>query len=99
MNVLYSNNVKSKMKDERSLKRYYGRLADKIWLHISSLMVVEHLSDIPNVPPTRRHKLKGRDDCWALDLSGNWRLLIRALDGIEPENITSVEIESVEDYH
>lgn len=99
MEIIYSNSVRSKMKDKRSLVRNYGALSDRIWGSLSLLMVASNLADVPNVPPTRRHKLTAREGCWALDLSPNWRMIIRALSGNEPENITKVEIISVEDYH
>ena len=71
-------------------------MSDSIELCISVLLTVDNLAQVPNVPPTRRHKLQ---DTWALDISKNWRMVIRPLAGDAPENIEAVEIVDILDYH
>lgn len=77
----------------------YGALKSRILLSLSVLIAADSLGDVPNVPPTRRHKLTRKDDIWALDLSANWRMLIKALNGVDPASTTKVEIMGIEDYH
>lgn len=99
MEIVYSKNLAKKMQDEKSIAKNYGVLKSKILFCLSVLLASNNLENVPNVPPTRRHKLVGKDDVWALDLSANWRMLIRAVDGNEPSSITKIEIIGIEDYH
>lgn len=70
------------------------------YLCLSILKTVDNLGQIPNVPPTERHKLTGDyDGCWAISISKNWRLLLRPLIGTEPNEITELEIFEIGDYH
>ena len=91
--------MQKRLKDEKTIARNYGQLAKRIILSISVLIAADHLGDVPNVPPTRRHKLEGEENHWAMDLSANWRMIIEALDGKEVEEISEVKIVRVEDYH
>ena len=91
--------MQKRLKDEKTIARNYGQLAKRIILSISVLIAADHLGDVPNVPPTRRHKLEGEEKHWAMDLSANWRMIIEALDGKEVEEISEVKIVRVEDYH
>ena len=97
MKVKYSNSVKKYLKDEKSIQKKYGQISDMIRTCLSVLMEVDSLNEVPNVPPTRRHKLDSND--WALDLSANWRMVIKALHGTIPEDIDEVEVVSIVDYH
>ena len=97
MIISYSNNVKKKFKDKKSIKKDYGELSGSIIFVLSVLIGADNLSQVPNVPPTRRHKLS--NGFWAVDLNRNWRLLIRPVDGNEPDSITAIEIIDIVDYH
>ena len=99
MKIQYSRDMLKKMKDEKTIARYYGKLAGRIVLSLSVLNVADCLEDVPNVPPTRRHKLEGEPNHWAIDLSANWRMIIEGLDGDEPSSISEIKIVRVEDYH
>jgi len=100
MVVKYAKTVKKKLKDEDSIQRSCGTLSKNICLCLSVLKASDNLGQIPNVPPTERHKLTGNHDgCRAISISKNWRLLLRPLIGTEPNEITEVEIFEIEDYH
>ena len=99
MKIQYSRDLQKKMKDEKTIARNYGKLANRISLSLSVLTVADCLEDVPNVPPTRRHRLEGEQNHWAIDLSANWRMIIEGLDGDEPSNISEIRIVRVEDYH
>ncbi len=99
MEIVYSKNLTKKMQDEKAIAKNYGALKSRILLCLSVLIAAGSLGDVPNVLPTRRHKLIGKADVWALDLSANWRMLIKALDGNDPASTTKVEVIGIEDYH
>ena len=99
MEVKYSRAMQRKLKDEKTIARYYGELKGKILFCISVLLASDCLEQVPNVPPTRRHKLVGQTNCWALDLSANWRMIVNGIDGQIPSSITVIEIIDIEDYH
>ena len=102
MNIFYDNKIKKKLSDNSSIKKYYGRLADKIIIRISLLMVANNLGDIPNLPPTRRHKLVGNyANCWSIEIEKNWRIVIKPTLGDinNPEDIKEITIIDIVDYH
>ena len=91
--------MKKSFFDFKSLQRKYGDRADRIATVFSILKEASYLCEVPNVPPTRRHKLQGNDKLWALDISKNYRMIIRAIDGDVPEEISAISIEGIVDYH
>lgn len=99
MEIQYSRAMQRRLKDEKTIAKHFGNLKDKILFCLSVLLASDCLDQVPNVPPTRRHKLAGVANCWALDLSANWRMIISGVDGQNPSNITVIEILGIEDYH
>lgn len=101
MNIIYDNKIAKKIVDEKAIKRFYGQLADKILERLSLLIVAEKLSDIPNIPPTRRHKLVGNYyGCWGIEVSKNWRIIIMPLRNEDsPDQIDEIKIIDIVDYH
>ena len=102
MELSLDNKIKKKLSDERSIRRNYGRLADKIIVRLSLLSAANNLEDIPNIPPTRRHKLSGNyEDCWGIDIEKNWRIVIKPCDLVqkEPIEINKIIILDIVDYH
>ena len=99
MKIQYSREMQKTLKDEKTIVRNYGKLTKKIIFNLSVLTAADRLGDVPNTSPTRRHKLQGEEILWAIDLSANWRMIIEALDGVEPDDITEVRIDRIEDYH
>ena len=101
MKIEMEHKIAKKLDDIKSIKQNYGRLLDKIELILSVLQVTDNLEEVPNVPPTRRHKLTGSyDGHWALDLDKNHRLIIKPSEKQDnPKNITGVIIVDIVDYH
>lgn len=104
MKIHYSSVKQEKiLTDLRLLKKNYGSDYQKISSRLSELRVANNLSDIPVVPPPRRHKLSGKyADCWGIDYSKNDRIVIRPIGDYEIDNLTSiVEILIIDlgDYH
>lgn len=102
MKLFYDHKIEKKLIDEQTIKKYYGKLSDKILIRISLLIAADRLSDIPNVPPTRRHKLSGKyEKCWAVDLDKNWRIIIKPVSNqdLEPSDIDEIVVIDIVDYH
>lgn len=97
MQIKYSNKTDKYLKDEQSINRKYGKFSKNIMVCLSILVVADNLEMVPNEPPLRRHKLSNGN--WAIDISKNWRMVIRPIDGTEPREIKTVEIVDIEDYH
>src|ERR1700674_1336720 len=95
--------------DERAMRRAYGDRANRLKRRLDFLAAAACLDDVPPVPPTRRHELTGdRRGNFAVDVTGNWRLVFRpnhdpvpqtADGGIDLKAMTAIEIIAVEDYH
>lgn len=90
--------------NERLLYRHYNKShANRIKARLTELRQANNLSEIPQVPPPRRHKLTGEfKDCWGIDYSRNFRIVIQpfgSFDINDLETITEVKILMLEDYH
>ncbi len=100
MIVHHGNLVRKKLKDEKSIRRNYGEIANGIQTCLSVLRIAENLEEVPPVLPTKRHKLtQNRKGCWGLWISTNWRLIIKPSSGEKPVDIVEVTIIDIEDYH
>ena len=102
MKIFFEHKIEKKLSDQVTIKRYYGKLADKIVIRLSILQGAECLDDIPNIPPTRRHKLSGNySNCWAIDIDKSWRIILKSPDvNLEdPKDIREVIIVDIVDYH
>lgn len=87
--------------NDKLIKQNYNLLYKNIKARLTELLAVDNLSLITHKPPPRRHKLKGYDNCYAVDLSRNYRLLFCATNKeiIELKEIKDITIIGIEDYH
>lgn len=89
--------------DMRLLKKHYGSDCLKIGSRLSELRAANNLSEIPVVPPPRRHKLSGNfADCWGIDYSKNDRIVIRSVgecEILDLKSIVEILIVDLGDYH
>ncbi|AIU80840.1 MULTISPECIES: type II toxin-antitoxin system RelE/ParE family toxin [Bacillus amyloliquefaciens group] len=89
--------------NERLIKKEYTLFYKKVINRISEIRVANNLDEIPHVPPPRRHKLDGDyNDCWGIDISKNFRIVLRPIgdwDESELKSINEIEILSIGDYH
>lgn len=104
MKIHYSSEKQEKvLTDIRLIKKIYGRNYEKIANRLSELRVAQNLSEIPEVPPPRRHKLNGKyKDCWGIDYSKNFRIIIKPVCEFEINVLSSIVeilIVDLEDYH
>ena len=102
MKISYDNKIRKKLADNAAIKKSYGKLADKIIIRLSLLIAANSLADIPNLPPTRRHKLVGNyTGCWGIEIEKNWRIVVKPelSDINNPEDIKEIIIVDIVDYH
>lgn len=97
MQFSFSNKLRKLLKNDQTIKKNYGQLYGPIKVCLSVIESQDYLELIPNVPPTRRHKLS--NNMWALDLNKNWRMIIKPVNEIEPSKINKIIIEDIVDYH
>ena len=72
-----SNRLKKILSDSRLIKKYYSNNYKKINNRLSEMKAANNLSEIPECPPPRRHKLYGNyKDCWGIDCSKIIELLL-----------------------
>ena len=102
MKIFFERKLEKKMVNESTIKKNYGKLADKIIVRLSILEAVDCLDDIPNVPPTRRHKLSvNYSNCWAIDIDKSWRMILKPVTEYlaNPKDIKEIIILDITDYH
>lgn len=93
--------LKKILTNDRLIRKEYNLFFRNIKARMSELQAVKNLSLISHKPPPRRHKLKGYENCYAVDLSRNYRLVFCSTDKsiIELEEIKDITIIGIEDYH
>ncbi len=85
--------------NNRVIKKNYGRLADRIIEVLDELDVALNLSQIPECPPDRRHKMTNEKYIWSIDLSKNYRMWVQS-DGYDnPKEVEIVTIVKIFDDH
>ncbi len=104
-----SKRMKKDMANAAAIGKRYGELAKRIRMRLELLHHVDCLADVPVEPPPRRHMLTGAlAGCFAVDLSGNWRLVFRPDHdplplkedgGVDLSKVTAIQIVDVIDYH
>ncbi|MGC9312452.1 MAG: type II toxin-antitoxin system RelE/ParE family toxin [Sediminispirochaetaceae bacterium] len=110
MNIVFASSKLEKIfNTEKSLQREYGQQARKIMRRMMVLRTASTLASVPILPPDRCHQLSGDyKGCFAVDLIHPFRLVFEPADkpvpkksdgGINLEQIFSIRILSVEDYH
>lgn len=102
MKVTYENKIEKKLESESAIKKNFGKLAGKIIVRLSLLFAASCLDDIPNIPPTRRHKLTGNyKNCWGIEIEKNWRIIVRSnsTDCESLKEIKYITIVDIVDYH
>lgn len=104
-----SKRMEKDMAKFTAISKRYGDLAKRIRMRLDVLFQAECLADVPVEPPARRHLLTGSHaGCFAVDVSGNWRLVFRPNHdplplkedgGLDLSKVTAIQIVEVVDYH
>src|SRR5262245_10994575 len=97
------------MSSESEMRRAYGDRAKRLMMRLGVLKNGASLADVPSSPPERCHPLTGEyEGCFAVDVTGNWRLIFCPDHETVPTNedgsvnlaaVTHIEIIGVRDYH
>jgi len=104
MKVSYdSKKLEKILTNERLIKKHYSNFYIKLLNRLSEIKAAKNLNDIPHFPPPRRHKLtQNFSDCWGIDVSKNFRIILKPdcdYDEYDLTTIDSIMIVSIEDYH
>ncbi|QUW26886.1 plasmid maintenance system killer protein [Bacillus cereus] len=104
MEISYATTKLEKiLTSERMIKKQYTAFYKKIINRMSEIRAANNLDEIPHVPPPRRHKLEGNySDCWGVDISKNYRIVLKPIGDWDESDLTTINkitILSIEDYH
>lgn len=110
MDIIFSTKSLEKIcnSEKEIIKKYGAKIGGALKIRLFFLRRVYNLFDVPVTKPERRHKLSGNYvGCYGIDLSENYRLVIRPVEpfsllpdgGHDLRTITSVVVLEVEDYH
>lgn len=106
-----SENVEAFLLDTKAVKRKFPKIKEGFVLvrleQLTSVSNLQELQTLPIAPRLHFHKLKGRGNEFAINLSPKDRLIFEpnSEDYAEPikdiplKNITSIVINGIEDYH
>ena len=91
--------LEKSLSNNRVIKKNYGRLADRIIEVLDELDVALNLSQIPECPPDRRHKMTNEKYMWSIDLSKNYRMWVQSDGCDDPKEVVIVTIVKIFDDH
>lgn len=104
-----SRKLEKQLSDEAKIRRAFGDRGRRLMMRLDVLREASNLADVPHIPPIRRHALSGkRAGHYAVDITGNWRLIFRPVAASSPVDpggaddltgITAIEVVAIEDYH
>jgi len=104
-----SKKLKRQLTEQRQMARSCGHVMPALARRLSLLRAASVLAEVPHTRPARRHELFGEwSGHFAVDLTGNWRLVFRpdhdpvprrADGGVDITAVTAVVIVSIIDYH
>ncbi len=104
-----SRKLAKQLSDETQIRRAFGDRGRRLMMRLDVLRAASCLADVPHTPPIRRHTLSGQwAGHYAVDITGNWRLIFRPAAASLPTDpggasdlagITAIEIVAIEDYH
>jgi proteic killer suppression protein len=100
MEIRYKDRKQEKdFQNRKNLTKKYGsKIAGKLMMRINTIRYAKQIEDIPHTPPEKRHSLSGNyENCFAVALTENYRLVFRVVENENAETIA--EIQGVIDYH
>ncbi|MGL4999946.1 MAG: type II toxin-antitoxin system RelE/ParE family toxin [Cetobacterium sp.] len=103
MDINYkSKKLEKQCNDINNAQKDFGeQITKKLFQRIGELKAAQNLKEMSLIRSARLHSLSGkRENQYAINLTGNWRLILVADDGnMALEKIKIVKIEEVVDYH
>lgn len=94
------------LNDPKLLLKHYGKArAKRIQASLDEFDAAQNLTQIPSDPPPRCHPLKGNlEGKFAVDVSGNYRMVFEGYDkydqlSTDKNEIVTIQIINIEDYH
>ncbi|WP_316799711.1 type II toxin-antitoxin system RelE/ParE family toxin [Pedobacter frigidisoli] len=110
MNISYgSNKIKKKLSSLAEIKKAYGTMAKKVQSRLDDIEASPNLKVLMQIPAANCHPLSGNlSGEWALDISGNHRMIFdinhdpipeKDTGGIETIEVTDIRIIETKDYH
>ena len=110
MNVEFkSAKLKKILTDAREIQKHYGTMAKKVSQRMDQLYASSNLNVLISYPSANCHSLSGdRAGEWAVNISGNYRLIFEIYQDPVPTNIdgsvntilvTDIRILETTDYH
>ncbi|NOC84530.1 type II toxin-antitoxin system RelE/ParE family toxin [Ruegeria sp. HKCCD6428] len=104
-----SSKLKRQLGSAAAMQKAYGNRAKRLQMRLGVLKSAACLADVPTDPPPRCHPLSGEyDGCYAVDVTGNWRLIFEPVSlsdnngkstAINLAEVTAIKILDVVDYH
>lgn len=104
-----SRKLEKQLTDPKEMAKSFGQLARKVNQRLKDLTDADNLAIIKSIPAARCHELTGdRKGELAVDVSGNYRLIFepnhepipkKADGGLNWEEVTSIQIKDIQDYH
>jgi proteic killer suppression protein len=101
--------LRKQLESDAEMVKAYGDRAKRLKMRLGVLKNAHTLADVPCEPPPRCHPLTGKDaGNFAVDVTGNWRLVFEPLwppdDELAREEgdlrkVTAIRIIEVVDYH
>ncbi len=110
MEIDYGNNkLRKQLSNASEIKKAFGISAKKISLRLDEIQASPNLAGLMQIPAANCHPLSGnRSGEWALDISGNHRMIFEISHDPVPLNddgsvftimVTSIRIVETTDYH
>jgi len=110
MQISYkSNKLEKSLTIPKEIARIYGNMAKKVNQRMKEFTASKNLAVLKTLPGPNCHELTGeRKGKLAVDISGNWRIIfepdhdplpLKPDGGLDWQNVTSVKILEVTDYH
>lgn len=104
-----SNKLEKSLTVSKEISRTYANMAQKVNQRMKEFSASKNLAVLKTLPGPNCHELKGsREGQLSVVISGNWRILfepnhtplpLKADGGLDWQNVTSIKILEVTDYH
>lgn len=91
--------LEKSLSNDRVIKKIYGRLSNRIIEVLDEMDVALNLSQIPECPPDRRHKMTNEQYVWSIDLNKNYRMWVQSEGYDDPKQVETITIIRIFDDH